>query len=336
MNLIKKLNEKTISKALAMGLMATSLMPIVNNEENVEAKPNNNKTQEMKSSKKYVKVTCSALNIRSGSSINYDIVGTIKRGTKLKYISTCSNGWYKVEYKGKTRYVSNDYSTIINNSSENNNTTSNNDVVKKVGKVTSKKLNVRNGAGTVYSIKRTIKRGDVVGILNTYNNGWSKVKLSSSSTGYVYNEYLSITKGDSSDIKVSSSESTPTNTNKKIDKVISTVKAQVGKPYVYGAAGPNSFDCSGLTYYSYKQVGIYLNRSSRSQASNGTYVSKSNLKPGDLVFFNSGTNTIRHVGMYVGNGKFVHSPSPGKSVKYENLNSSYYQKGYVTARRIIK
>lgn len=98
---------------------------------------------------------------------------------------------------------------------------------------------------------------------------------------------------------------------------------------------PNSFDCSGLTYYAYKKSGTYLNRTSRDQAKNGKYVSRSNLKAGDLVFFNSGTNSIKHVGMYVGNGKFIHSPSPGKSVKYENLSTSYYAKGYVTARRII-
>ena len=122
----------------------------------------------------------------------------------------------------------------------------------------------------------------------------------------------------------------------RVQAVINMVKRQVGKPYVYGAAGPNSFDCSGLTYYCYKNAaGITLNRSSAAQASNGRYVSKSELKPGDLIFFNSGTNRIRHVGMYVGNGQFIHAPSPGKSVKYENLYSSYYVKGYVTARRII-
>lgn len=67
----------------------------------------------------------------------------------------------------------------------------------------------------------------------------------------------------------------------------------------------------------------------------GKYVSKNNLKAGDLVFFNSGTNSIKHVGMYVGNGKFIHSPSPGKGVRYESMSTSYYVKGYVTAKRII-
>lgn len=386
-------STKTISKGMAVGMLATSIMPTIAINENVEA-------SEVKSSK-VVEVTCDALNVRTGSSTKYSIAGTVKKGTKLEYISTCSNGWYKVKYKGSTRYVSNKYSKVKSGSTSTSKTvqvtasrvnirsgagtkysivdtvskgtklkyisrcsngwykieykgktryitdeytkisgsTSTSDSIKKVGKVTVSALNVRSGASTKHSIKKTIKKNSVVGVISSYSSGWSKVKLSSSTTGYVSTEYLKVYAGDSSDIKVSyktaSSSSNKPSSNSKLDKVLSTVKAQVGKPYVYGAAGPNSFDCSGLTYYAYKKAGIYLNRTSRDQANNGKHVSKSNLKAGDLVFFNSGTNSIKHVGMYVGNGKFIHSPSPGKSVKYENLSTSYYVKGYVTARRII-
>lgn len=311
-------NTKTISKGMAIGMLATSVIPAIAINENVEA------------SSKSVLVTANRVNVRSGSSTRYSLVGKVKKGMKLKYISTCSNGWYKIKYNGKTRYITDKYTKISGS-------TSTADSIKKVGKVTVSALNVRSGASTKYSIKKTIKKNSVVGVISSSKNGWSKVKLSSSTTGYVYTDYLKVYSGDSSDIKVSyksSSSSKPT-TNSKLDKVISTVKAQVGKPYVYGAAGPNSFDCSGLTYYSYKKAGIYLNRTSRDQAKNGKYVSKSNLKAGDLVFFNSGTNSIKHVGMYVGNGKFIHSPSPGKGVRYESMSTSYYVKGYVTARRII-
>lgn len=386
-------NTKNISKGMAVGMIATSIMPAVAINENVEA-------SEVRSSK-FVEVTCDALNVRTGSSTKYSIVGTVKKGTKLEYISTYSNGWYKVKYKGSTRYVSNKYSRVKNGSTSSSKKVevtasrvnirsgagtkysivgtvnkgtklkyisrcSNgwykveykgktryitddytkisgstiSDSIRKVGKVTASALNVRSGASTKHSVKKTIKKNSVVGIISSYSNGWSKVKLSSSSTGYVSTKYLKLYAGDSSDIKVSytttsSSSSNKPSSNSKLDKVLSTVKAQVGKPYVYGAAGPNSFDCSGLTYYAYKKAGIYLNRTSRDQAKNGKHVSKSNLKAGDLVFFNSGTNSIRHVGMYVGNGKFIHSPSPGKSVKYESMSTSYYVKGYVTARRII-
>lgn len=325
-------NKKIISKAMAIGVLTTSVVPMVNLNENVEAKEIPSKSQDKKEIK-VVEVTCYGLNVRKGPSTDYSIVETVREGTQLKYISTCSNGWYKVEYKGSIRYISNEYSklkTISGTSNENK------DNIKKVGKVISTKLNIRNGPGTNYSIKKTMKKGSIVGIIRSDSNGWSKVKLSNSSTGYVFSDYMKTYAGDSSDIKVTYIKTSVSSTsNKKIDKVISTLKAQVGKPYVYGAAGPNSFDCSGLTYYCYKKAGIYLNRGSRDQASNGKYVSKNNLKPGDLIFFNSGTNTIRHVGMYVGNNKFIHSPSPGKTVRYESLSTSYYVKGYVTARRII-
>ena len=324
-------NKKVISKAMAMGIFTTSMVPIVSLNENVKAEQVTSSNKENKTNK-VVEVSCNALNIRKGPSKDYSIIGTVSKGTQLKYISTCSNGWYKIEYKGSTRYISNNYSDLKTTSQS---SYENTDTIKKVGKVTSTSLNVRKGPGTNYGIKKTIKKSSVVGVIKSYSNGWSKIKLSNSSTGYVHSSNLKVYSGNSGDIKVTDVKVSTSTTTKKIDTVISTVKSQIGKPYIYGAAGPNSFDCSGLTYYCYKKAGIYLNRSSRDQALNGKYVSKNNLKPGDLLFFNSGTNTIRHVGMYVGNNMFVHSPSPGKTVRYESLSTSYYVKGYVTARRII-
>lgn len=88
--------------------------------------------------------------------------------------------------------------------------------------------------------------------------------------------------------------------------------AQVGKPYVWGATGPSSFDCSGLTQWSYRQVGVSLPRTTVPQSQTGTAVSPSQLQPGDLVFFYSSAS---HVGIYVGNGMVVHAPQPGQNVK---------------------
>lgn len=339
----KTINKKTISNAVAMGLIATSLMPLVNTEERVLAEKNTD-TEETNSNTNLVEVTCSKINVRTGPGTEYDVSSQLTRGEKVKYISTYNSQWYKVEINGNEYYISSLYTKLTDSTSTSNesysSSTSSSDSVQTVGIVTTSVLNVRNGVGTNYSVKTKVKRDDVLGILQKYNNGWVKVKLSDTSIGYVSGKYISVKSGSSSDINISQNITTEDNTqsssNQSIESVISIVKSQVGKPYVYGAAGPNSFDCSGLTYYAYKQAGIYLNRSSKAQASNGVYVSKDNLQPGDLVFFNSGTSTIRHVGIYVGDGQFIHSPSPGKSVKYENLYSSYYVKGYVTARRIIE
>ena len=98
--------------------------------------------------------------------------------------------------------------------------------------------------------------------------------------------------------------------------------AQVGKSYVWGTSGPNTFDCSGLTSYAYRQQGISLPRSARQQYQIGTPVSKGDLQPGDLVFYYSG---ISHVGMYIGDGKIVHAANPRSGINVTGLNSMPYQ-----------
>ena len=109
----------------------------------------------------------------------------------------------------------------------------------------------------------------------------------------------------------------------------------VGHPYVWGAAAPGGFDCSGLVYYSYAQLGVNLNRTSQAQYSNGYAVGLNNLQPGDLVFFSYGGG-IDHVGMIVGyDGSFVHASNPTRGVVIDNVFSQWYQDVYVGARRIF-
>jgi peptidoglycan DL-endopeptidase CwlO len=100
-------------------------------------------------------------------------------------------------------------------------------------------------------------------------------------------------------------------------KAVWYAEKQLGKPYVWAADGPNSFDCSGLTMWAYKQVGISLPHYSREQINCGKRVSKSNLQPGDLVFFGS---PIHHVGMYVGGGDFIEAPYSGCDVRITKLS----------------
>jgi peptidoglycan DL-endopeptidase CwlO len=93
--------------------------------------------------------------------------------------------------------------------------------------------------------------------------------------------------------------------------------AKLGRPYVWGAAGPTTFDCSGLTMWAYQQVGINLPHYTGSQWNAGTHVSRSQLQPGDLVFFYS---DLHHMGMYIGNGKMIHAPQTGDVVKISSLD----------------
>ncbi len=101
-------------------------------------------------------------------------------------------------------------------------------------------------------------------------------------------------------------------------KAVDTALAQRGDMYLYGATGPDRFDCSGLTSFAYKAAGVAIPRTSKAQSTFGTPVSKANLQPGDLVFFYS---PVSHVGMYIGNGQMVHSSSAGKPVSVVSLDS---------------
>lgn len=131
-----------------------------------------------------------------------------------------------------------------------------------------------------------------------------------------------------------------TATNSKAEKFVQIALNQQGKRYVYGSTGPNTFDCSGLVYYSLRQVGITPPRTSASQSQHSAWqkVNKSQLKRGDLVFFASSASGSRigHVGIYLGGGQFVHASSGSKmSVIVSNLNSGSYAKRFRWGRRVF-
>ncbi|WP_326594929.1 C40 family peptidase [Streptomyces sp. NBC_01803] len=105
---------------------------------------------------------------------------------------------------------------------------------------------------------------------------------------------------------------------------LSAAATKLGSPYVWGATGPSSFDCSGLTSWAYAQAGVSLPRTSQSQAGVGTRVGMSELAPGDLVFFYS---DLHHVGLYAGNGQVIHAPRPGSVVEYISINAMPFQFG---------
>lgn len=131
----------------------------------------------------------------------------------------------------------------------------------------------------------------------------------------------------------SSGNSSSSSSNSIGDKLVSLAKSKLGCKYVWGATGPNTFDCSGLTSWCYKQVGISIPRTSLAQSKSGKAVSKSNLQLGDLLFWKTTSAEVGHVGMYVGNGQFIHAPNKSKPVKYDSLNNSYYSSRFVRARR---
>ena len=113
--------------------------------------------------------------------------------------------------------------------------------------------------------------------------------------------------------------------------VVGVAMSQLGTNYVWGGAAPGGFDCSGLVMWAYAQVGVSLPHSSYAQYGYGVPVSKDQLEPGDLVFFDG----LGHVGIYIGGGQFVHAPHTGDVVKISSLGEDWYASTYVGARRIL-
>ena len=271
-------------------------------------------------------VTATSLNVRSGAGTSYSVITKLSKGTVVDVLESASNGWKKVKTSnGTTGWVSGSYLTtgVVEYPSTDNSTSQ----TSYKATVTADSLNVRKGAGTSYSVITKLSNGTVVDVLESASNGWKKIKTSNGTIGWVSGSYLAN----------GVVEQTSTPSTNKVQAVIDLAHKQLGKPYVWGAEGPNSFDCSGLIYYVYKNAAsITLPRTSSDQYSAGVAVSRSNLKAGDLIFSSTdGTGNITHVAIYVGDGQMIHAPRNGKNVEKVSINNSYWNKAYVGARRVL-
>ena len=117
-------------------------------------------------------------------------------------------------------------------------------------------------------------------------------------------------------------------------KLLEIAKSQLGLKYKYGGVSPKTgFDCSGFVMWVHKQGGITIDREAPGQFQGGKKIEKSDLKAGDIVFFETYKKGPSHVGIYDGNGRFIHSPNSKSEVKFNKLSNSYYKKRYLGARR---
>src|SRR5687767_10734554 len=131
-----------------------------------------------------------------------------------------------------------------------------------------------------------------------------------------------------------SSPNAPVTDLASADRAASSALKMVGKPYRYGGSSPAGFDCSGLVQYSYKQAGVSLPRSTDELLRTSVPLRGMNLRRGDLLFFDQDGKKKSHVGLYLGDGRFVHAPSSGKSVRTDRLDSPYWKKHLSEVRRI--
>lgn len=193
-------------------------------------------------------------------------------------------------------------------------------------------LRVRQGPGTSYPILATVTDGSAFPITGT-TNGWYQIAYNGR-TGYVSADYL-VEKDGHGDVS-SSPVQPPENFDGALaQRIVDYALQYEGYPYVWGAAGPSTFDCSGFTYYVYQQFGYTLHRSSCDQVKDGVPVSKADLQTGDLVLFSTNGSYVTHVGLYIADGKFIHASNATTGVIISDLDSQYYTTHYFAARRII-
>lgn len=132
---------------------------------------------------------------------------------------------------------------------------------------------------------------------------------------------------------VPSTAEVSTNGHPALERVAATAQGMTGVPYRYGGHSPHGFDCSGLVFYAYQKAGIPLPRTSREQLHASRPLALEQALPGDLVFFNT-REKMSHVGIYLGERRFVHAPSTGKTVVIERLDQDYYQRHLIQIGRL--
>lgn len=257
----------------------------------------------------------------SGSDVNFraqpttasEVIGRFAKGTVVEVISS-ENGWCQISYNGQTGYVAADYVVM---DGETNNTMR--------GIVIGSCVNVRSGPSTDNGIVTKVYAGAIIEILEQ-NNNWYYISYKGNK-GYICADYVREYKG---------------NTTSAIgEQVVALAMSYLNVPYVWGGESPSGFDCSGFTLYIFKQFGYTLSHSASAQWLNsGEYVERSDLQPGDMVFFadpsRSNGKACSHCGIYIGDGKFIHasSSSSGKYVRISDLTTGYYNTYYKGAKRL--
>lgn len=300
-------------------------------------------------------VNADALHLRSGASTATSSLGLVRNGVEVEVLEDAVDGWYKVSYNGKTGYMSADYLVVtpvlgedggveaeVSVPTEENSGAIAEDPVPLAetpeeepeslgfGRVVlnSGTLNLRAEPSKESARRTSIPNGAILTLEGSVD-GWYLVTYRNVS-GYVSADYIELT-----DEEPAALAENPMGAD-----IVALAKQYLGCPYVYGAAGPKSFDCSGFTSFIYKQFGYSLTRSASSQCNNdGVSVARVDLQPGDLVFFRdySCTKSASHVGMYIGDGQFIHASSSrsGSGVKISSLSETWYANRYVGGKRIL-
>lgn len=254
------------------------------------------------------------LNLRSAPSAASPVITQVPNGTQVVVGDKVSDEWYKVVYRGATGYMSTQYLSFGVEMDGNFG----------FGSVRGSDVKLRlspSFSSAVIADAQQNARLDIIGV----SGQWYKVNCNGLA-GYIHSDYIALNGGVPDDF---------TNSAEKGQKIVDMAMKYMGVPYVWGGTSPRGFDCSGLVYYVYKECGYTINRTAASIYDNGTYVEKEKLQVGDAICFSSYSSSIGHVGIYIGDGQFIHASSGSGRVIISGLDENYYSRRYVGARRIV-
>ncbi|MGI6778087.1 MAG: SH3 domain-containing protein [Acetivibrionales bacterium] len=271
-------------------------------------------------------INANDVNIRMQPSLSAKVSDRLNAGEKVR-VWDRTGDWYKISYKDKEGWVHKDFLYVIGEAVA-------------IGTVNASDVNVRKEPSLNSEV---ITRLPVNKSVSVYGKSgeWYIIETDNKEFGWIHRQYITLdrsvaSRGNGEEFILREVELQGAGTVQQ--KLIEFASKYQGVKYVWGGESPSGFDCSGFVLYVFKEFGVSLPHNADLQSKKGTWIKREDLRPGDAVFFdtNGGNNDISHVGIYIGNGKFIHASSSrnGRYVKISDL-SGYYSQAYMTARRYI-
>jgi len=268
-------------------------------------------------------ITGGNVNMRARPDTSSNILGTYRQDTVMSILGI-NEGWYKVQHGGHTGYIRSDFMNIVSRSATATSAGSN-----AQGSISGSNVNMRSEPNVSSNILSTHRLGTIMNIVGE-SNGWYRVQHNGN-TGYVRADLMQVPPAPPSTHTAAPAH------NPLGQQIADYARSYTGHRYVWGGTAPGGFDCSGLVTYVLRNFGIRVTRTASGQfRDNGVHINKSDLQPGDLVFFSSnGGRSVTHVGIYIGNNQFVHASNSRVGVVVSSLGSSYYTRVWHGAKRVI-
>ena len=301
------------------GWIPTSKIQSNEVSENKDNAKKEEEKEEEKSENKKMYVNTVTLNLREKANSDSKVVTQLNQNDEVTVVKVVDNTWSKVEFKNYEGYTASKY---LSEKKAKDITSRSAQEIRKAEEAKKKEEEEEKKKEEEEAKKKAEKEAKKKAEEEAKKKAEEAAKKKNEETKKTTEESKKTTSTKTKSSSKKSSKTTGAD-------IVAYAKKFLGCRYVYGTAGPKTFDCSGLTSYVYKHFGYSLNRTSGGQRSDGKNVKKSDLEPGDILCFTG------HVGIYIGGNKFIHAANPRKGVIISSLSESYYVKHYITASRIL-